>query len=499
MGVWVLRNNPYCQRWPQRQAQPDPGPTTPAGSACGSPGLMPRARKVTMNIGMNNPSGASRRDFLSRTAAGLAAASAATQLRAAAGAKVSGSNDRINIGMIGVGNKGRGHQRQLAARIQEQGDIQVVAISDIYSKRLTEAGERSKVESKSLYPDYRELLARPDIDAVWIATPDHWHAPMAIDAMRAGKDVYLEKPMTLTIDEAHKLASEVKATGRVLQVGSQHTSDLRYHRAREVIEKGWIGKVLWAQNTYSRNSVYGEWNYHIDDEGTPENIDWKAFLGSAPKRPFSRDRFFRWRKYWDYSGGIATDLFYHRLAPLVQMAGIDYPTRVSAHGGIYVHKDREVPDTYATTVEFQDWYATLSASMGNAAGTQHLPTVVYGHEATIRFVNGAVLVTPEYQFRKKFQEATGKSEELVIEVDQKDVSADHIANFLASVRSREQPVFNADFGCRVMTAIKMGVDSYREGKMLAWDASRQRVVQPKADRPGYEGDGQNHEEPPRKG
>ena len=440
-------------------------------------------------------SGSSRRLFLTKAAAGLAAVS---KLRAGATpARVVGANDRIRIGMIGVGGKGRGHQRQLAARIEEKGDIEVVAVSDIYSKRLAEAAERASLEKKDQHHDYRELLARPDIDAVWIATPDHWHAPMAIDAMRAGKDVYLEKPMTLEIGEARELAEEVKQTGRVLQVGSQHTSDLRYHRAREVIEKGLIGKVLWAQNTYSRNSIHGEWNYHIDAEGTPENIDWKAFLGSAPKRDFSADRFFRWRKYWDYSGGIATDLFYHRLAPLVQMAGVDFPTVVSGHGGIYVHPDREVPDSYATTIEYKDWFAMLSSSMGNAAAVQHLPTVVYGHEATITFDNGAVVVTPEWQFRKKFQDATGQAERLVIEVQQGDVSADHIDNFLASVRSRKQPVFNADFGYRVMTAIKMGVDSYREGRQLGWDAAKERVVRAEVRRPGHEGDGQNHDEPRR--
>ena len=436
--------------------------------------------------------------FLSHAAAGLAAVSKLRGAGAAKPARVVGANDRIRIGMIGLGNKGRGHQRQLAARIETKGDVEVVAVSDIYSKRLAEGAERSGVSKKDRLHDYRELLARPDIDAVWVCTPDHWHAPMAIDAMRAGKDVYLEKPMTLEIEEAREIAEEVKRTGRVLQVGSQHTSDLRYHRARDVIEKGWIGKVLWAQNTYSRNSVYGEWNYRIDEEGTPENIDWKAFLGSAPKRSFSADRYFRWRKYWDYSGGIATDLFYHRLAPLVQMAGIDFPTVVGGHGGIYVHKDREVPDTYATTVEYNDWYATLASSMGNAAGVKHLPTVVYGHEATITFENGAVVVTPEYQFRKKFEAATGQLERLVIEVEQEDVSADHIDNFLASVRSRKQPVFHADFGYRVMTAIKMGVDSYREGRLLGWDAAKERVVKADVRRPGYEGDGENHEEPPRR-
>ncbi|MCB9384062.1 MAG: Gfo/Idh/MocA family oxidoreductase [Bryobacterales bacterium] len=440
-------------------------------------------------------SGASRRLFLSQAAAGLAAVS---KLGAAAKpARVVGANDRIRIGMIGLGNKGRGHQRQLAARIEEKGDIEVVAVSDIYTKRLAEGAERMGLGDKHRHHDYRELLARPDIDAVWIATPDHWHAPMATDAMRAGKDVYLEKPMTLEIAEAADLAEEVKRTGRVLQVGSQHTSDLRYHRAREVIEKGWIGKVLWAQNTYSRNSIHGEWNYHIDDEGTPENIDWKAFLGSAPKRPFSADRYFRWRKYWDYSGGIATDLFYHRLAPLAMMAGIDFPTVVGAHGGIYVHKDREVPDTYSTTVEYKDWFAMLGSSMGNAAAVQHLPTVVYGHEASVTFDEGAVIVTPEWQFRKKFEQATGKSDRLVIEVDQQDVSADHIGNFLASVRSRKQPVFDAEFGYRVMTAIKLGVDSYREGRQLSWDAGREKVVRAEVNRPAYEGDGLNHEEPRR--
>ncbi|MBI3665553.1 MAG: Gfo/Idh/MocA family oxidoreductase, partial [Acidobacteria bacterium] len=287
-----------------------------------------------------------------------------------AGSRVVGANDRINFGLIGVGAMGFGHVKQLVRRSKENGDVQVVAVSDIYTRRKKRAQEHAGLADKDVHHDFRDLVARSDVDAVLIATPDHWHARQALDALRARKDVYLQKPMTYTIEEAREVAAAVRQTGRVLQVGSQHSSDLRYHRAREVIEKGWIGSPLWAQGTFSRNSIYGEWNYTIDDDGNEETIDWKAFLGPAPRRPFSQDRYFRWRKYWDYSGGIATDLLYHKLAPLLVAVtgpgGAPFPTRVTAHGGIYVHKDREVPDSYATTVEYENFD-------GHQAGRGFLP------------------------------------------------------------------------------------------------------------------------------
>ncbi len=436
----------------------------------------------------------SRRRFLGTAAAGLAIPRPAT---AASTNRVIGANDRINIGFIGVGGRGRGHLRRIYARSQEQADVQVVAVCDIYSKRKERARLMAKLAPKDVHHEYLDMLSREDVDAVYISSPDHWHAPMTFDALDSGKDVYLEKPMTYTLHEAREVAERVRLLKRVLQVGSQHLSEQRYHRAREVIAKGWIGQPLWTQNTYSRNSLHGEWNYRIDEEGTPENIDWNLFQGPAPAREFNADRYFRWRKYWDYSGGIATDLFYHRLAPLEFAIGMGFPTRVSANGGIYVHKDREVPDTYSTNIEYEDHYALLSASMASAAANQWMPPVIYGHEGTIQFVPGGLAVFPEHQFRKKFEAATG-APEVLIPVERRDMDDDHTSNFLDCVRSRKDPVFDADMGYKVMTAIDLGVKSYRQNKVMAFDTQRELVLDEAHDRPSYEGSGKNYKEPPRR-
>ncbi len=436
----------------------------------------------------------SRRRFLGTAAAGLAIPRPAT---AASANRVIGANDRINIGFIGVGGRGRGHLRRIYARSQEQADVQIVAVSDIYTKRKERARLMAKLAPKDVHHEYRDMLSREDVDAVYISSPDHWHAPMTFDALDSGKDVYLEKPMTYTLHEAREVAERVRLLKRVLQVGSQHLSEQRYHRAREVITKGWIGQPLWTQNTYSRNSLHGEWNYRIDEEGTPENIDWNLFQGPAPVREFNADRYFRWRKYWDYSGGIATDLFYHRLAPLEFAIGMGFPTRVSANGGIYVHKDREVPDTYSTNIEYEDHYALLSASMASAAANQWMPPVIYGHEGTIQFVPGGLAVFPEHQFRKKFEAATG-APEVLIPVERRDMDDDHTSNFLDCVRSRKDPVFDADMGYKVMTAIDLGVKSYRQNKVMAFDTQRELVLDEAHDRPSYEGSGKNYKEPPRR-
>jgi len=378
-----------------------------------------------------------------------------------------GANDRLNVGLIGVGARGYGHLRDIASRSAERGDLRIAAIAEIYTVRKEQAREAAKLGPADVHHDYRDLLARKDIDAVVVSTTDHWHARQALDALAAGKDVFLEKPVSYTIDEAREIATQVKRRERILQVGSQHVSDLRYHRAREVIRKGWIGKVVWAQASCSRNSIEGEWNYPIENEGTPENIDWKAFLGPAPKRPFSAERYFRWRKYWDYSGGIATDLMYHRLAPLQFAIGPHLPERVSGQGGIYIHNDREVPDTFASTIEYPGYQIMIGSSMASAGAM--MPSVIYGHEASIQFPNGGIHVIPERPYREKFREATGAAE-LRLDVEQKeDIRLAHLNDFFSCVRSRKQPVFDAELGYRVMAAIRLGVDAYRKGRLMRLD------------------------------
>ena len=419
-------------------------------------------------------------------------------LSARSAARVIGANDRINVAIIGVGGMGGGHLRALRRQSEETGDVQVVAACDIYQRRKERARELGKLGERDVGHDYRELLERSDVDAVFIATPDHWHAQMAVDAMAAGKDVYLQKPMTLTLEEAREVAQAAGKYGRILQVGSQHLSDLRHRQAREWIEQGEIGELLWAQATASRNSLYGEWNYRIEEDASAANLDWNRWLGSAPRRPFSAERYFRWRKYWDYSGGIATDLFYHLLGPLLHDMGPHFPTRVTGCGGIYVQKDREVPDTCAILVEYPNFYINLSGSMANASAVKHFPTVIYGHKGTIVFDADQVTLLREPIFAPEQAPAAADSG-TAFRPPATDLNRAHTDNFLACVRSRQEPLLHPLLGYQVMTAIKLGVDSYRLGRVMFFDPASRKVSSRAGARPAFEGDGKNHPPEPRRG
>jgi len=341
------------------------------------------------------------------------------------------------------------------------------------------------------YLDYREVLGRSDVDAVIVATPDHWHAKIALEAMDHGKDVYLEKPMCHTNDEIKQLVNTVKETKRVLQVGSQTTSGDQWWKARKAIADGMIGQMIMSQGSYHRNSNEGEWNYTIEKDAGPDGkgenyIDWKMWLGPAPKRPYDGDRFFRFRKYWDYSGGIATDLFYHVVAPLnICWGQAQFPTRVSGTGGIYVFKDeREVPDTFNLVADYAAGHSlVLSSSMANS---HHIPGLIRGHEGTIIMVeNGQfesradnITVIPELQYDRATRERTtmkpeymakfGK-EPITIPVDPTDMMVAHVENFLSCVRSREKPHLDVETGARAQAVINLAVQSYREGHVMFWD------------------------------
>src|SRR5215467_10607753 len=423
-----------------------------------------------------------RRDFLKSVGAGslaLGAADTALAARSAArsSGRVIGPNDRFNIGLIGCGGRGRSDAADFAAYGKKYNDAcQIVAVCDVYEKRKREAAEKHKAKA---YSDYRELLLQEDIDAVIVATPDHWHAKMAIDAMDHGKDVYLEKPMVHTNDEARQLVNTVKETKRILQVGSQTTSGDQWWKARKAIADGMIGQMIMSQGSYHRNSTGGEWNdgWPIDAEAGPDGkgenyIDWKTWLGPASKRPYDGDRFFRFRKYWDYSGGIATDLFYHVVAPLQICWGeAQFPTRVTGTGGIYVFKDeREVPDTFMLVADYAAGHSlVLSSSMANS---HHIPGLIRGHEGTIIMVeNGQfesraeyITVIPELIRDRKTHERSNLkaeyrakfgSEPIEIPVDQTDMNTAHIENFLTSIRTREKPHLDVETGARAQAVINL--------------------------------------------
>ena len=444
----------------------------------------------------------SRRKFIAQSTLGAAALTAGSTLIKAESEiiteapaidtstrRVLGANDRINFGFLGMGGRMGSHTNYAFKRQKDQGDVQCVAICDIYDSHKKRGQKQTGVEDKNIHHDYHELCARKDIDAVFIASPDHWHARQALEALNNGKHVYLEKPMTYTIDEARDLSRKVVETKLQLQVGSQHASELQYWKTRDLIAEGAIGKVLWASTSYARQTPIGEWNYYTIDPDTEANektIDWKAFQGYAKKRPFDKDRFFRWRKYWDYSGGIATDLFYHRLSPImIAIGNPEFPSRVMAGGGIYSPVDgdiRDVPDTYFTSVEFPGKYAILiGSSMLNATGFANgQPQLIRGTKGTV-YLEGKVRVVPEKPYRDEFKKKYN-TEELVLEAEAnveykgKPWTTSHQGNFINAVRGLETVHFDADLGYKAMVAIRLGVDAYRSGQVMYFDRTREKAT-----------------------
>lgn len=419
---------------------------------------------------------------------------------AASAVRVAGANDRVRVGIIGVGNIGTRHlQRRLLPMMRRDGTVDVTAASDIYDRAKFRAKELIGLADRDVHHAYQDLLARDDVDAVVICTPDHLHARMAIDAMRAGKDVYLEKPMSRTIPEAKAIAETARETGRVLQIGSQWVSDPAYARAREMVQNGLVGPVVMAQSSYSSNHAAGVWQYYVDEEANPSTVDWQRFLGGAPEQSFSGERFFRWRKYWDFSGGIGTDFLYHRLSPLLYALGPRFPRRVSAHGGIYLFRNREVPDTYSTTVEYEDLVVNLVGSCGSqASNTLHGPAF-FGQRAAISILPGMVRATPERLYAEEFRRQAG-ADLVEVEVDNRDqqtARTAHMRDFLQCVLSRQKPIFDAWFGYQVMVAIGLGVESYRTGRMMGFDPESERILADVPPRqPGYEGSGRNDPDAP---
>ncbi len=393
----------------------------------------------------------------------------------------------IGIGMIGVGGMGMSHVGELIDREKRGEALAIRAVCDVYERRKKQAVARileGTGRAVEAYTDYRELLAREDIHAVVIATPDHWHALNSIHALESGKDVYCQKPMTLYAEEALAVRDKVAETGRIFQCGAQGSSDDFYWQVRKFIQNGGIGKVVWAQADVSRNSKGGpgdrggEWNWPIHKDATDDPtggdayIDWKRWLGPAPERPFSKPRYFQFRKFWDYSGGIATDLLYHVLAPLSIALDAQAPERGTGSGGIFVQKDdREVPDTFMMNLDYPDDYTVvMTSSMANQQG---LPLMIRGHFGTIyRSDQGALRAVAEPQFTEWFKKEHG-AEEVVIPAKPRP---DHMTNWLACIRTREQPHLDAETACRAMIGIRMGVDAYIQDRVIFWDNAKERFV-----------------------
>ena len=407
--------------------------------------------------------------------------------------KPAGPNDRVNLGFIGFGI--RGNILLEAAKETQQANL--IEVCDCYNGHLDRATERTEGKIATNFAKYEKLLDRKDIDAVVIATPDHWHRPIVIDALSAGKDVYIEKPMTYRIEDGPAMIQAVRGNKRVLQVGSQWVSSEQHKKAREIVSSGKLGKVTKVTASYNRNSSTGSWNYPIPaglQEGV--NFDWKEWLGPAPKVAYDPERVFRYRKYWDYSGGISTDLFVHLITSIHFIMGAEMPKSVAATGGIlYRHDGREVPDTLDALFDYGSFSVNMAGTF-NSASTAGQGIQFLGTEGSLAVLLGAGMVEQsEYRkenyeysidsWPKQMQEAflnqgnhRAESQGMGIKpepenlefANKPDATVVHLANFIDAVRTRQPTYETAEVGHHAAAAGHMVNLSYRSGKRMLWDA-----------------------------
>ena len=409
----------------------------------------------------------SRRSFLS--SAGAALVSAPGILRA------QNANDKIQVGWIGTGTRGYYLMERLYVGSGQM--VQVNAVCDTYTGNLAKAKDRVQTtghNTPKTYEDYRQLLADPSIDAVVISTPEHLHYPMFLAAIKAGKNIYVEKPLAHTIEQGEEMLRAAEKSGKVIQVGTQNRSNSLYQKAKEMVEQGMIGDVHYVRAFWYRNSLSDNpaWRYKIPEDASPQNTDWAKFLEDAPKKAWDPKRYYQWRLYWDYSGGISTDLLVHQTDITNFVCGKTVPQSCMASGGIYrwTEDDRDVPDTFSALYEYPSkFHINYSCYFGNdhyGYGENFM-----GNEGTIEVLNRQILHYYPEKFAGKPPANVAARKELHIELpgnDNKAVEA-HMKNWIDAIRGQGKVIAPVAVGQQAAISGHMATLSFRNNKKIVWD------------------------------
>jgi len=384
---------------------------------------------------------------------GAAAMSAASYMR------VLGANDRVQLGLIGCGDRGE----YVMTVFQNSKQVDVNAVCDVYGAKIDKV--QQKATTAKGFNDHRKLLEAKNVDAVLIATPDHWHSTCAIDALNAGKDVYVEKPLTLTIEEGPPIVKAARVNNRICQVGMQQRSGENYLEAKRLyIDSGKLGKITMARTWWHGNT------YHLRKapaslQSLPSNLDWARFLGPVKWRDYDPQQYFNFRAYLDFGGGQVTDLFTHWIDVVHMFMGQDNPISASAAGGVYNYKDgRTAPDTINVLLEYpKEWVATFEATL--APGIRGAAVEMCGTQ-------GKLFITRQgYEFTPAERGATP------IKVPYtKDQTIDHVQNFLDCCRSRKLPNADVQIGHRSAAASHLGNIAYVQKRRLNYNPDREEIL-----------------------
>ncbi len=458
----------------------------------------------------SKPASVDRRDFLRSSAA----AGAALSLTAASYARVAGANEKLGVALLGCGGRAQAHLNTLQKlRVAGQA-VSVVGVCDVWDGQEDSFDHEFPVGTvtrrnyaQGLYPsakkcglnphdaarvtkDYRRLIDLKDADVVCVATPDHWHARMTLDALAAGKDVYCEKPMTRTTAEAQAVVEAARKHNRVVVVGVQSLADPTWAKAHDLIRGHRIGPVVMGQTGFHRNDIRGQWRYYrLTPQMTPKTVDWKMFLGShfdvngepvgpAADTPFDRATFAQWRCYWPFSGGLFTDLLTHKTTQFLAATGLRYPRRVMAAGGLFwEHDGRDVPDVGTLVADFDEG-AQLLFTATTVSGYP-VEEILRGRLGTMKFVKGGIQLIRDDPMRgsglpARLEKAIDPTEMIDVTSPANETQA-MWEHFLECVRTHNRATLcPPDLGAAAVTVAALGVESFRTGQVVTWDKETRR-------------------------